>query len=230
MDSFGGNLTWREIGTTTVITGTCGDSLTWVFDEATGTLTISGSGAMYDYEPGERNPSPWYPIRDKIQNLSLSENITPIGDCAFWGGAQMRTVVIPEGVVSIGSYAFDLCENLTEVSLPESLTDIGMYAFNYCTSLKAITIPAGITTIDYGTFYLCSSLEKIVFCGDAPVFNVYDPNGENIFSGVTASAYYPANNPTWKSNVMQDYGGTITWTPDQGSVITLDFQVGLLAG
>ena len=29
-------------------TGTCGENLTWTLDEA-GTLTISGTGAMYDY-------------------------------------------------------------------------------------------------------------------------------------------------------------------------------------
>ena len=28
---------------------------------------------------------------------------------------------------------------------------------------------------------------------------------------VTATAYYPAGNPTWTENVMQNYGGDITW-------------------
>ena len=44
-----------------VTSGTCGDNLTWSFDPATGTLTIDGSGAMYDYYDPDTGVSvrPW---------------------------------------------------------------------------------------------------------------------------------------------------------------------------
>ena len=37
--------------------------------------------------------------------------------------------------------------------------------------------------------------------------------GFDVFKDVTATAYYPANDPTWTSDVKQDYGGDITWVP-----------------
>ena len=215
-----------------VTSGTCGDNLTWEFDAGTGTLTISGSGAMYDYTPDEDNAAPWYHLRKDIKNLVLSDDITTIGDCAFWGGAGMRTVHIPEGVVSIGNFAFDICEDLVEITLPETLTHIGEYAFNYCTSLKNITIPSGIAVIEYGTFYFCQSLEEVIFCGDAPTFMVYNQNGneENIFSGVTATAIYPANDVTWTDAVKQNYGGNLTWKPMLSSLELSRYPIPLIIG
>lgn len=52
------------------------------------------------------------------------------------------------------------------------------------------------------------AVETSTFTGDAPVFgNTYN----SLFSSVTATAYYPAGNQTWTEDVMQDYGGDITW-------------------
>ena len=34
--------------------GTCGENLTWTFDETTGILTISGEGEMRDYNADNR--------------------------------------------------------------------------------------------------------------------------------------------------------------------------------
>ena len=47
--------------------GKCGPSAYWSFDSSTGTLTISGSGAMNDYEYG--NDYPWMDYRDSIQTI-----------------------------------------------------------------------------------------------------------------------------------------------------------------
>ena len=44
--------------------GTCGDNLTWEYDSATYTLTISGTGTMYDYPHNKR---PWESYEDNIK-------------------------------------------------------------------------------------------------------------------------------------------------------------------
>ena len=85
--------------------GSCGNNVTWTYVEATQTLTISGSGAMYNYY----YDSPWYSFRKKL-----------------------KTAVIEEGVTSIGNYAFDNCTGLTSVTIPNSVTSIGNYAFSGC--------------------------------------------------------------------------------------------------
>ena len=53
-----------------------------------------------------------------------------------------------------------------------------------------------------------SELKEIVFLGDAPMFW-----NSNTFTGVTITAYYPADNETWTEDKLQDYGGSITWIP-----------------
>ena len=64
----------------------------------------------------------------------------------------------------------------------------------------------------FGAFAACSGLKEIHFAGNAP--DIYT----DVFSGVTAAAYYPSDNATWTADVMRDYGGTITWVPTGDSM------------
>ncbi|MBR6917208.1 MAG: hypothetical protein IKN38_03405, partial [Clostridia bacterium] len=59
--------------------GVCGDGLTWQFDEASGTLTITGSGDMYDYSAyysqihgRDISTAPWGLYYESIRNALLS--------------------------------------------------------------------------------------------------------------------------------------------------------------
>ena len=57
--------------------GTCGDDLTWKFEESTDTLTIFGFGAMYDYDLHNR---PWESYKDNIKTVVVNDGVTTIGD------------------------------------------------------------------------------------------------------------------------------------------------------
>ena len=109
--------------------GSCGGNVTWTYVEATQTLTISGSGAMYNYN---NDGFPWYSFREKL-----------------------KTAVIEEGVTSIGNYAFYKCIGLTSVTIPNSVTSIGYYAFAYCYRLISVTIPNSVTSIGDRAFSGC---------------------------------------------------------------------------
>lgn len=67
--------------------GKCGPSACWSFDSSTGTLTISGSGAMSDYvfEWGESDPRPWSAYLSEIKTVVIGDSITKIGKKAFYG-------------------------------------------------------------------------------------------------------------------------------------------------
>ena len=84
--------------------GKCGDNVTWTYVEATQTLTISGSGAMYNYDnySSSVTRSPWYSFREKL-----------------------KTAVIEEGVTSIGWEAFQYCSGRTSITIPLRVTSIG---------------------------------------------------------------------------------------------------------
>ena len=146
--------------------GDCGNSLYWYLYD--GTLTISGSGEMWDYNSDDPG---WYPARDSILRVSIGDGVSSIGSYAFWGCYNLETVMIPSSVDSIGSYAFSNCSSLTEMS----------------------------------------------FLGNAPSF------GDNCFYDVNNLTVYLSydDDNTWTDEVMQDYGGSVTWVwggPNSGQI------------
>ncbi len=130
----------------------------------------------------------------RMWNYGLNNN-------AFY---TVKTLRILSGVTSIGNHAFRDCSSLTSVQISESVTTIGDSAFLGCSSLTSLTIPTSVINVEKYAF-AWSVLEELRFEGAAPSL------GENCFSDVTATAYYPANDPTWTEDVRQNYGGTITW-------------------
>lgn len=143
--------------------GTCGDDLTWSLNTA-GTLTITGTGAMWDYEwcqDGDTvySSAPWAGL--EITDIALDEGITRIGDCAF---LDCRTIFAPLSLPStlqeIGDAAFSGCYGLYgELYLPESINAIGAYAFQGCEGLTgALNLPSGISYIGSAVFNGCSGL------------------------------------------------------------------------
>lgn len=134
--------------------GKCGPSAYWSFDSSTGTLTISGSGAMEDYEYG--NDYPWMDYRDSIQTIVIGDQITQIGRNAFpWTACS--TIKFGKNVWSIGERAFLECRNLNgDLTIPDSVQTIGDNAFEGCTGLTGkLTLGNGLQTIGFNAFYDC---------------------------------------------------------------------------
>ena len=141
-----------------VVTGTCGDNLTWSYDTDTKALTIEGTGDMYDYG---YNGAPWTQVNVDILSVSLPEGLTSIGSYAFSDCKALTSFIIPDGVTSIGRSAFNWCTSLTSVTIPHSVTSIGGEAFLNC-PLISVTIPNSVTSIGGEAFNLCSQV--IVEC------------------------------------------------------------------
>ncbi len=139
-------------------TKTESDGLTWTLYED-GTLTISGTGTMKDYNSSD-NPSPVC-NNSKVKKIVIEDGVTSIGDHAFRSCNNLTSITIPDSVTSIGDAAFRSCSSLTSITLPDSVTSIGDYAFGFCVGLSSITIPDGVTSIGYDAFYACSSLSSI---------------------------------------------------------------------
>ena len=120
-------------------------------------------------------------------------------------GSDRQEYVIPDGITSISEFAFIDCGELTKIKMSNSVTSIGFAAFEGCSGLKKLELPTRVNGIQTRAFSGCSGLTEITFKGLAPDF------GEDAFSGVTATVYYPGNDSSWTEEVRQDYGGTLTW-------------------
>lgn len=130
-------------------------------------------------------------------------------------GKKGSKVVIPNGVKEIDYGAFVNCNNITKIDIPDGLISIKDDAFINCTKLTRIVIPNSVTNIGDCTFTGCDQLTQIYFEGAAP--DISEGPGFNTmgrwgaFTNLTATAYYPENDPTWTSDKLKDYGGNITW-------------------
>ena len=161
----------------TPTSGECGENLTWTLD-SNGTLTISGTGAMYGYFRGE---APWSSKADSIVKVVIPNSVTHIGDYAFSGCSSLTSVTIPKSVTGIGWYAFSGCSSLTSVTIPDSVTDIGDGAFEDCGNLTSITV-------DKGNEYYCSD-NGVLFSKD---YEGYYEDGKGFSGGITELHTYPA--------------------------------------
>ena len=111
--------------------GSCGENLTWKLDSS-GTLTISGTGAMDDYNMYSM------PFADlTFTKAVISDGVTSIGEFAFYKSEGLTEVTIADSVTSIGYSAFSGCSALTEAAIPESVTSIGNSAFSHTPWLDA---------------------------------------------------------------------------------------------
>lgn len=146
----------------TALSGACGDNLFYTLtgDEDTGyTLSIEGSGDMSDYSTSFL--APWFEYGDKINKLELAEDITSIGDFAFYHCTNITgDLKIPSNVTRIGELAFCECIGFTgDLLIPTGVTTIGDAAFSNCINFNGrLSIPSSVTSIGRGAFYQCRSL------------------------------------------------------------------------
>ncbi|MEE0390343.1 MAG: leucine-rich repeat protein [Lachnospiraceae bacterium] len=175
-----------------------GNNIIWNFDEVTSTLTLSGSGEMYNLSPGEG--AEWHAYYNKVKKIVINEGISSIGTNAFCGLEKAESIKIPHSVKTIYSGALQGCESIEEVHLPNNLTNIGTNAFFLMGSCKGfyidepgpktayhtedgvlfcnqtlITYPQGNTRASYRVPYGTEKLEGLAFANTTYLQTVYIP-------------------------------------------------------
>lgn len=117
----------------------CGENATWSFNEKSHTLTISGTGAIYDYDApyfdedwASKAGIDFY----EVDKIVIENGITYIGDYAFAQFSMVNSVTLPNTLTEIGDYAFmcirdDNGGELPEIIIPSSVTKIGKQAVGF---------------------------------------------------------------------------------------------------
>ena len=149
--------------------GTCGQNLYWELDE--GTLTIEGTGAMYDFDDGAE----WEEYRDEIKTVRIGSGVTSIGEHAFKNCPELTRIEIANTVTSIGKGAFAGCDKLSSVILQEgsAITAIGDSAFEDCTALEEAVLPQKLATIGAKAFAGCTGITSASFGSDVTSIGEY---------------------------------------------------------
>ena len=112
-----------------------------------------------------------------LTSISIPDQITEIGDYAFYGNPTLKTVNFHAGITRIGAGAFHEtlltrvnipnpdCEignscfsssQVSSVTLPQGMKKLGRHVFFYCTNLTSITLPEGMEEIGMMCFGSCA--------------------------------------------------------------------------
>lgn len=125
---YGENMTLQNATWHCEARGTCGESLTWSLHN--GTLTISGTGAMTDFDwYSGHAQTPWYDLSDNILHVVVEDGVTSVGTYAFFDNDYLLSVTLGDNVAVIGGNAFFSCDKLQTVTLGCRVAAIGECVF-----------------------------------------------------------------------------------------------------
>ncbi len=135
------------------------------------TLTISGTGAMPDFDFPHGNLAPWwnyealgmltsfgnFKLEGELKKVVIKDGVTNVGDYALFCLPAATQVTLPESVTRIGRYGIAMCSKLTGLSIPKGVTEIGDFGLAG-DGLTAVTLPDGLQSLGRGAFDTCASL------------------------------------------------------------------------
>ncbi len=126
----------------------CGNNMIWNFDAETGTLSFTGSGDMWQYEP---DAIPWAVYKDQVETVDFrNADVNRIIAYAFYNYDNLTSVLFEDGFPQVENYAF--CG--TGIKEVYTKNQIGKYAFANCKDLETLTMTgSGCSIISDHAFY-----------------------------------------------------------------------------
>ena len=153
----------------------CGSKAVFSFDEASGTLTVSGVGPIGDtinyYGGGSKNQF-WFSFKQQIKKVIIEDGITAIGKYAFTQCQNLEYVEIPDKAFVIGNGAFEKCENLKSIYRRGNepiighldlsrVSELNSWTFSACYLIANASISSDTAKIGASVFDTCPNLSGI---------------------------------------------------------------------
>lgn len=137
----------------------------WEIDE-NGVLTITGRGALPDYET--KDDVPWVDHRNNIKSIVISEGITRVGNYCFDNSFNCASISLPSTLKSIGLRAFGACSDVSNLTIPEGVVTIEESAFQSCWGVETLTVPSTVKTVEKYAFSFFDKLGTVyIYSTDA---------------------------------------------------------------
>ena len=157
--------------------------ISWNLDNK-GTLTISGTGSIEDYNTDDTYGFRDANLKNEVVEIIIDDGIERVGNYAFDGYSNLVSVKLADSVKSIGEKAFFDCPHLNRINFPQGLSfdTQAFYGTNLKSAgpddsydiiyqdwpirgnigfLKRLRIPDGVETIEKQQFQYWSLLEEI---------------------------------------------------------------------
>lgn len=165
---------------TAVFTAYRGEEIDLVIPDTLGgypVTDISGSGVM---EWGKNVKSITLPSTTvnihwgafsglSVEEINLNEGLKVIGENAFGGCTELKSIVLPQSLESIGKGAFELCSKLKSINIPEKVIVIPDWLFNSC-DFESFQIPAHIRAFGDNVFSGNKNFREITVADDNPYY------------------------------------------------------------
>ena len=172
------------------LSGQCGNTLYWSYNEDSQILSVTGAGGMYDYTTSTQ---PWLLFQNLMTALEIGDSVTSIGNSAFSGCSSLHSIIwnakkcsdfsafdkspfyeshsqitsfaFGEGVEHIPAYLCYEMAELTNVTIPNTVISIGDYAFYGLNSRKfnSVILSNKLTSLGAHAFEGASYLKNIHF-------------------------------------------------------------------
>jgi hypothetical protein len=124
--------------------------------------------------------------------VTIPISINTIGDSAFYGCSNLTIIGFPapSSLTNLGSSAFSHCFKLMNFPMPNTVASVGTNAFSYCTNLSAFSLSTNLTSIGAFMFYDCTGLTSITI----PTTSHLTTIGDSAFYG--CSKFYGISIPS----------------------------------
>ncbi len=131
-----------------------------------------------------------HPDGKTAESFAIPEGVTTIGEYAFAGDRNLKTVDIPDSVTEIGARVFNRCTALESIAIPEGVTTLRSFVFGDCTAMTSVSLPSTLTTLEDGAFSFNIKLtelvlpESVTWIGDNAFDECYELETINLPAGV----------------------------------------------
>ena len=191
-----------------------GGVLSWTLED--GRMTVSGEGAIPDYDKDAEKP--WQRYSSTIRTLVIGDGITRIGDRAFQSCKNIETLTVGKDVASIGEWAFQNCVALSSCAMPDREVEIGKGAFRN-TGAEADVLAAENSAYQDSPY--CRRLQELSLSGNFRADVLTVARSQIGYHEGDSTADYDGNN-AWGSQNYSEYGrylgsGAASWCSEFAS-------------